>query len=50
MAQAMVAAGQAHGVEFVGEALVPFGAADFTAAFTAAKDKHPTLVVLNLYG
>ena len=50
MAQAMVTAGQAHGVEFVGETLVPFGATDFTAAFTAAKDKHPTLVVLNLYG
>ena len=29
---------------------MPFGATDFTAAFTAAKDKHPTLVVLNLYG
>lgn len=34
----------------MGETLVPFGATDFTAAFTAAKDKHPTLVVLNLYG
>lgn len=46
MAQAMVTAGQAHGVEFVGETLVPFGATDFTAA----KDKQPTLLVLNLYG
>ncbi|ALA56637.1 ABC transporter substrate-binding protein [Nitrospira moscoviensis] len=50
MAQAIVAAGQAHGVEFVGEALLPFGATDFTSALTAAKDKHPTLLVLNLYG
>ena len=50
MAQAMVTAGQAHGVEFVRETLVPFGATDFSAALTVAKDKHPTLVVLNLYG
>ena len=50
MAQAIVASGQAHGVEFVGEALMPFGATDFTAALTAAKEKHPTLIVLNLYG
>jgi branched-chain amino acid transport system substrate-binding protein len=50
MAQAMVTAGQAHGVEFVGEALMPFGSTDFTSAFTAAKDKHPSLILLNLYG
>lgn len=50
MAQAIVAAGQAHGVEFVGEALMPFGSMDFTSALTAAKDKYPTLIVLNLYG
>ena len=50
MAQAMVTAGQAHGVEFVGEALMPFGSTDFTTAFTAAKDKRPSLVLLNLYG
>ncbi|MDR4478807.1 MAG: ABC transporter substrate-binding protein [Nitrospira sp.] len=50
MAQAMVTAGQVHGAEFVGEALMPFGATDFTAAWTTAKDKRPTLVVLNLYG
>jgi branched-chain amino acid transport system substrate-binding protein len=49
-AQAMVTAGQAQGVEFVGETLVPFGATDFTAALTAAKEKRPTLIVLNLYG
>src|SRR5574342_32948 len=41
MAQAMVTAGQAHGVEFVGEALMPFGSTDFTSALTGAKDKHP---------
>jgi branched-chain amino acid transport system substrate-binding protein len=50
MAQAMVTAGQAHGVEFVGEALMPFGSTDFTSALTAAKDKHPSLILLNLYG
>lgn len=50
MAQAMVTAGQGHGVEFVGEALMPFGSTDFTSALSAAKDKHPTLIVLNLYG
>lgn len=50
MAQAMVTAGQAHGVEFVGEAMVPFGSTDFASALTAATDKHPTLIVLNLYG
>jgi branched-chain amino acid transport system substrate-binding protein len=50
MAQAMLTVGQAHGVNFVGEALVPFGSTDFTLALAAAKEKHPTLVVLNLYG
>lgn len=50
MAQAMATAGQTHGVEFVGEALMPFGSTDFTSALAAAKDKHPSLVLLNLYG
>jgi len=50
MAQAMATAGQAHGVEFVGEALMPFGSTDFTSALAAAKDKHPSLILLNLYG
>ena len=50
MAQAMVTAGQAHGVEFVGETLMPFGSTDFASALTAAREKHPTLVVFNLYG
>lgn len=50
MAQAMVTAGQAHGVEFVGETVMPFGSTEFTSALTAARDKHPTLIVLNLYG
>jgi len=49
-AQAMVAAAQNHGVEVVGETLLPFGTTEFASAFTAAKDKHPTLIVLNLYG
>ena len=50
MAQAMVTAGQSHGVEVVGEALMPFGSTDFTSALTAAKDRHPSLILLNLYG
>ncbi|MDR4473282.1 MAG: ABC transporter substrate-binding protein [Nitrospira sp.] len=50
MAQAVVTAGQPHGVEFVGEMLMPFGSTDFTAALAAAEEKHPTLVVFNLYG
>ncbi|MBA2485223.1 MAG: ABC transporter substrate-binding protein [Nitrospira sp.] len=49
-AQAMASATQTHGVEFMGETLMPFGSTDFTSALTAAKDKHPTLIVLNLYG
>ncbi|MCE3224934.1 MAG: putative Leu/Ile/Val-binding protein periplasmic-binding component of transport system [Nitrospira sp.] len=49
-AQAMVAAAQNHGVEFVGEALMSFGATDFGSALTVARDKEPTLIVLNLYG
>jgi branched-chain amino acid transport system substrate-binding protein len=50
MAQAMVTAGQAHGVDVVGEALMPFGSTDFTSALSAAKEKRPTVIVLNLYG
>ena len=50
MAQAMVSVGLTHGVELVGETLMPFGSTDFTSAVTAARDKHPTLVVFNLYG
>lgn len=50
MAQAMLTAGQAHGVQVLGEALMPFGSTDFTSALTAAKEKRPSLIVLNLYG
>jgi branched-chain amino acid transport system substrate-binding protein len=50
LAQAMVTAGQARGVELAGEALMPFGSMDLTSAFTTAKDKHPSLILLNLYG
>lgn len=50
MAQAMVAAGQAHKVEVVGETLVPFGATDFGPALTEAKAKNPTAIILNVYG
>lgn len=49
-AQAMVEAGQANGVEFVGETVVPFGSTDFTAAFAEAKAKTPSAIILNLYG
>ena len=50
MAQAMVSAGLQHGVEFVGETLMPFGSTDFSSALATAMDKHPTLMVFNLYG
>jgi len=49
-AQAMVEAAEAHKVELVGEALMPFGATDFVSALNAAKAKEPTAIILNLYG
>lgn len=49
-AQAMLDAAEPHKVEFVGEALMPFGSADFTSALAAAKAKDPTAIILNLYG
>lgn len=50
MAQAMADVGRAYKVDLVGEELVPFGSNNFESALTVAKDKHPTLIVLNLYG
>jgi len=50
MAQAMASVALTHGVEFAGETLMPFGSTDFSSALTAARDKQPTLVLLNLYG
>ena len=49
-AHAMMGVAQNHGVELVGEALLPFGSTEFAPAFMAAQDKRPTLIVLNLYG
>lgn len=49
-AQAMMDAAQAHKVEFVGEALMPFGSTDFVSALSAAKAKEPSAIILNLYG
>lgn len=49
-AEALVAAARHHGVDVVGETLLPFGTTEFASAFTTAKDKQPTLIVLNLYG
>jgi branched-chain amino acid transport system substrate-binding protein len=49
-AQAMAEAAEAHKVELVGEALMPFGSTDFVSALSAAKDKEPTAIILNLYG
>jgi branched-chain amino acid transport system substrate-binding protein len=49
-AEALVAAAHRHGVDMVGETLLPFGTTEFAPAFTTAKDKQPTLIVLNLYG
>lgn len=47
---AMSEALQASGAEIIGNTVTPFGAADFTAALTEAKNAKPTLIVLNLYG
>ena len=44
-AHAMMGVAQNHGVELVGEALLPFGSTEFTPAFMAAQDKRPTLIV-----
>jgi branched-chain amino acid transport system substrate-binding protein len=49
-AQALVDAAQLQKVEIVGEAMTPFGTTDFASAFTAAKAKQPTALILNLYG
>ena len=49
-AQALVDASQAHKIEIAGETVTPFGTTDFGPAFTAAKEKQPTAVILNLYG
>jgi branched-chain amino acid transport system substrate-binding protein len=49
-AQALVEAAQAHKAEIVGETVTAFGATDFVPAFTAAKAKEPTAIILNLYG
>lgn len=49
-AQAMAEAAEAHKVELVGEALMPFGSTDFVSALSAAKAKEPTAIILNLYG
>ncbi len=49
-AQAIVEAAEPHKVEFVGEAVMPFGSTDFTSALSAAKAKEPTSIICNLYG
>ena len=49
-AQAMLEAGKSLAVDFVGETVTPFGSTDFIAAFTEAKTKNPTAIILNLYG
>lgn len=49
-AQAMVEAAEPHKVEFVGEAVMPFGSSDFAPALVAAKAKEPTAIILNVYG
>ena len=49
-AQALVDAAQTHKVEIVGETVTPFGTTDFVPAFSAAKAKQPTAIILNLYG
>lgn len=49
-AQAMLDAGQAQGIDFVGETVTPFGSTDFAPALAEAKSKNPTAIILNLYG
>jgi len=49
-AQAMLDAGNSQDVACVGETVTPFGATDFAPAFTEAKAKNPTAIILNLYG
>jgi branched-chain amino acid transport system substrate-binding protein len=49
-AQEMQDAGKPLGVDFVGETFTPFGTIDFVPAFTEAKAKNPTAIILNLYG
>jgi len=49
-AQAMLDAGKSQGVDFVGESVTPFGSIDVAPAFTEAKAKNPTAIILNLYG
>lgn len=49
-AQAMLDAGKSQAVDFVGETVTPFGSTDFAPAFTEAKAKNPTAIILNLYG
>lgn len=47
---AMTDALKANGAEILGNTVTPFGATDFIAALTEAKNAKPTLIVLNLYG
>ncbi len=49
-AQALADAAEAHKVQIVGEASMPFGSTDFVPTLTAAKAKEPTAIILNLYG
>jgi branched-chain amino acid transport system substrate-binding protein len=49
-AQAMLEAGKSQGIDFVGETVTPFGKTDYVPAFTEAKAKNPTAIILNLYG
>ena len=46
----MLDAGKSLGVACVGETVTPFGATDVAPAFTEAKAKNPTAIVLNRYG
>jgi len=49
-AQALLDASQPHNVEIVGETVTAFGTTDFVPQLTAAKEKQPTAIILNLYG
>ncbi|MBI5853844.1 MAG: ABC transporter substrate-binding protein [Nitrospirae bacterium] len=49
-AQAMTAALKSQGGEVIGATTTTFGATDFTAALTEAKNAKPGAIILNLYG
>ncbi len=46
----MLDAGKPHGVDLIGETITPFRTTDFVSAYTEARAKNPSAIILNLYG